>query len=132
MKNVTLYISTSLFNDDEYQCFNVAFLDKSGVVIEHLPTSCLHFENYKFHENHIIKSGYHDPLGFSDYDMTPHKDSPITYEQAIKILKSFDNTKYSDITSGEFNYIPEHIRSMVDEVASDFPFDSCSTFVPVV
>lgn len=124
MKNVTLYISTSLFNDDEYQCFNIVFVDKSGVVIEHLPTSCIHFQNYKFHENHIINSGFLDPLEFSDCDMTPYKDSPLTYEQAIEIIKSFDNTQYSDITSGSFNYIPEHIRSMVDEVVSDFPFSS--------
>lgn len=127
MKNVTLYIGTSLFNDDEYQCFNIAFVDKSGLVIEHLPTSCIHFQNYKFHENHIIKSGFLDPMDFLDNDISvseQYKDSPLTYNQAIEILKSFDNTKYSDITSGKFDYIPEHIRSMVDEVVSDFPFCS--------
>lgn len=124
MKNVTLYISTSLFNDDEYQCFNIVFVNKSGVVIDHLPTSCIHFQNFKFHENHIIKSGFLDPMEFENGDLSQHNDCPLTYDQAIEIIKSFDNTKYSDITSGKFDYIPEHIRTMVDEVVSDFPFGS--------
>lgn len=123
MKNVTLYISTGLFNDDEYQCFNIVFVNKSGI-IEHLPTSCVHFQNYKFHENHIIKSGFLEPLAFENGDLSQHNDCPLTYDQAIEILKSFNDIKYSDITSGEFNYIPEHIHSMVDAVVSDFPFDS--------